>query len=83
MQNQANQTPPLTDGFGRALLSTEDVANDYLKCSARHVRRLADSGRMPRPIKLGTLSRWPRFIIEDWIAAGCPNVRNTAKGAKR
>lgn len=81
----SNKTPAneVKDGFGRALLSIDDVADDYLKCSSRTVRRLADSGRMPRPIKLGTLSRWPRFIIEDWIADGCPNVRNAAKGAKR
>ncbi len=44
-------------------------------CSARTVRRLADAGRMPRPIKLGTLVRWRRAEVLDWISAGCPVVR--------
>ena len=41
-------------------------------CSARTVRRLADAGRMPRPIKLGSLVRWRRAELEAWMAAGCP-----------
>lgn len=40
--------------------------------SGRHVYRLADSGRMPRPIRLGGAVRWDRATIEQWIAAGCP-----------
>lgn len=43
-------------------------------CSTRHVRRLADAGRMPRPMKLGALVRWRRADILSWIAAGCPCV---------
>ena len=42
-------------------------------CSTRHVYRLADAGRMPRPIKLGTLVRWRRAELEAWIGAGCPS----------
>ena len=43
-----------------------------LSCSTRHVRRLADAGRMPRPVKLGSLVRWRAEEIAEWIAAGCP-----------
>ena len=70
----------IADGRGRAMLSVDDIAKSYLGCSSRHVRRLADSARMPRPIKLGSLVRWPRSVIEQWIADGCPNVRNANKG---
>ena len=42
-------------------------------CSTRHVYRLADAGRMPRPIKLGSLVRWRRSELESWINSGCPN----------
>ena len=35
-----------------AMLSVDDVGA-LLACSARHVYRLADMGRMPRPVKLG------------------------------
>ncbi len=70
----------ITDGRGPAMLSVDDIATDYLGCSTRHVYRLADSGRMPRPVKLGSLVRWPRAVIEQWIADGCPK---SSKGARR
>lgn len=56
------------------LLDVQAVA-ELLDCSTRHVYRLADAGRMPAPVKLGTLVRWSRTAIEDWIAAGCPSCR--------
>lgn len=58
---------------GVTMLTVHDVAR-MLNCSARTVYRLADSGRMPRPVKLGALVRWPREVIERWIAQGCPKV---------
>lgn len=58
-----------------AMLSVDDVAG-LLACSSRHVYRLADMGRMPRPVKLGALVRWSRAAIETWIAAGCPSCTN-------
>jgi len=57
-----------------AMLAVDDVAG-LLACSARHVYRLADMGRMPRPVKLGALVRWRRASIMAWIAEGCPAVR--------
>jgi len=53
-----------------------------LDCSPRHVYRLADAGRMPRPLKLGALVRWSRDEISRWLADGCPAVR-TVKGGRR
>jgi excisionase family DNA binding protein len=82
MPHQTANADAITDGRGRAMLSVDDIATIYLGCSTRHVYRLADSGRMPRPIKLGSLVRWPRAVIEQWIADGCPNVRNVAKGGR-
>ncbi len=66
-----------------ALLNVRAVA-DLLDCSPRHVYRMADAGKMPRPLKLGQLVRWkrrggPTDSIEGWIAAGCPSV-GPAKG---
>jgi predicted DNA-binding transcriptional regulator AlpA len=54
-----------------------------LGCSARHVRRLTDAGKCPRPIKLGALARWPRPVIDDWIASDCPSVRTARKGGAK
>ena len=56
-----------------AMLTVNDLA-EMLNCSARTVYRLTDSGRIPRPVKLGGLVRWPRKKIEHWIAAGCPKA---------
>lgn len=46
-----------------------------LKCSAKTVYRLTDSGRIPAPCRLGGLVRWNPSVIEAWIAAGCPTCR--------
>ena len=57
-----------------ALLDVGSVAA-LLSCSVRHVYRLADAGRMPPPVKLGALVRWPRRAVEQWLDDGCPPVR--------
>lgn len=49
--------------------------------SPRHIRRLCDSGRMPRPLRLGRLLRWDLAEIERWISDGCPAV--SKKGGAR
>ena len=61
------------------LLDVRGVAA-MLGCSPRHVYRLADTGRMPRPIKLGALIRWRRTELADWLEAGCPAVRSARAG---
>lgn len=66
-------TPPATPQ-DMTLLTAEDVAG-IVRCSPRSVHRLVDAGRIPRPVRLGRLARWPRQRIEDWIAAGCPESR--------
>lgn len=62
--------PPLLD------VGTVAAACD---CSPRHIYRLADSDRMPRPIKLGSLVRWRKDDIMAWIDAGCPSNRKGGK----
>ena len=56
------------------LLDVHAVAQ-LLSCSTRHVYRLADSGQMPRPRKLGALVRWDREELEKWLSEGCPVCR--------
>jgi excisionase family DNA binding protein len=56
------------------LLDVRTVAR-MLDCSKRHVYRLSDAGRMPRPLKLGQLVRWRRAELMNWLDAGCPPVR--------
>lgn len=58
------------------LLPIGEVAR-LLGCSPRHVWRLADSDRMPRPVKLGAASRWRRAELLRWLDAGCPATRGS------
>jgi excisionase family DNA binding protein len=56
------------------MLGIEHVA-EVFNVSTRHVRRLVDAGKFPQPVRLGGCIRWPRHIVEAWIADGCPNCR--------
>ncbi len=53
-----------------------------LDVSPRHVYRLADAGKMPRPIKLGGAVRWDRDAIKTWIDSGCASV-DSRQGGRR
>ena len=64
-------TPTRSLTADAAMLDVRAVAA-MLSCSTRHVYRLADAGRLPRPVKLGALVRWRAEEIAEWIAAGCP-----------
>jgi excisionase family DNA binding protein len=61
-----------------ALLDVQAVAQ-LLACSPRHVYRLADSGRMPAPRRLGSLVRWSREELLAWIAGGCRPYRTAGR----
>lgn len=80
MTTQVHATGGRTAGSGprpdvtAELLDVRAVAALLGGCSTRHVYRLADAGRMPRPVRLGSLVRWRRAEVLDWIAAGCPTV---------
>jgi excisionase family DNA binding protein len=55
------------------LMTIHEVA-DLLRCSTRTIHRLIDRGEIPRPLRFGTLLRWPRTQIEGWQAEGCPRT---------
>lgn len=57
------------------VLCTVDDVGRMLQCSTRHVYRLCDAGKLPKPVRLGALIRWPRSNLEDWIQNGCPHCR--------
>lgn len=59
-----------------ALLDLPAVAA-FLNCSQRHVTRQVSAGRLPAPVRIGVLRRWPRAALERWIDEGCPA---TARG---
>lgn len=61
-----------------ALLLDKRVVAEMIGCSTRHLDRLAADGRMPPPMKIGSLVRFRQSEIEDWIAAGCPSINDRA-----
>ncbi len=60
-----------------AMLDVGAVAA-LLGCSKRHIYRMSDAGRMPRPLKVGALVRWRRADVLSWIDEGCRPVRRVA-----
>ena len=79
----ATLSTPAADAV--ALLDVRAAAR-LIGVSARSVRRLADCGRMPAPLRLtGGLIRWRRSDLDEWIAAGCPSCRRpgAGRGARR
>ena len=69
-----------TTGFPTEELLSVKNAAALLNCSERTVYRLADAGRLPRPVKLGSLVRWRKGELTAWIADGCQPVRTPRKG---
>lgn len=75
--------PKVLEAELRAKLLDVKAVAQLLGCSARHVYRLSDGGKMPAPVRLGALVRWRLDGpggLRMWIAEGCPAVR---KGAPR
>ncbi|MCP4640084.1 MAG: helix-turn-helix domain-containing protein [bacterium] len=62
-----------------ALLDVNQVSQ-LMNCSVRTIRRWSDTGRMPRPVRIGGLVRWARADLERWVADGCPPVRQRKGG---
>ena len=69
------------DKSPQPMLTATGVAK-MLACSARSVYRLADAGRIPPPVRIGGLVRWPRAALEKWISDGCPVPKNRQNWAK-
>ncbi|NQV29236.1 MAG: helix-turn-helix domain-containing protein [Rhodopirellula sp.] len=82
MANSVGSTATQERSSSPELLDVEAVAK-LLSCSTRTVRRMADSGQMPRPLKVASLVRWRRSDIEQWLADGCPSCRPSQRRASR
>jgi len=73
MQNEPCRTTIHNTPAEPVMLTVDGVAK-LLACSARSVRRLADQGKVPRPVRIGGMVRWPRATIDQWLADGCPSA---------
>jgi predicted DNA-binding transcriptional regulator AlpA len=80
-QETANATAGANTGGGNQTTREPSLLIDVLdfaaivKCSPRHIYRLCDAGRAPKPFKIGALCRWDRAAIQRWVSDGCPSCR--------
>ena len=58
----------------RLLIPAEKVA-ELLGISKRTLWRLLSAGRLPEPIRLGSVVRWKRDELQEWIEEGCPPLQ--------
>lgn len=72
--NPTAKLPDRLQALEHSLYTADEVA-DRLQCSVRHVWRMHDDGRLPAALRIGRLVRWPRPLIDRWIADGCPRAR--------
>jgi len=49
----------------------KDIA-ELIGCNERTVHNLLAAGRIPKPVRLGRLVRWPVERVDAWISDGCP-----------
>ncbi len=65
------------------LISAKTLANT-LSTSVRTVWRLRSSGRLPKPVRIGSSVRWLESEISAWLQAGAPDRRtwNSMRGGK-
>ena len=78
--NDASDGRPVGPERAPAELLDVGAVAALLDCSRRHVYRLSDAGKMPRPVKLGQLVRWRRSELQAWINGGCEPARAARVG---
>lgn len=66
---QGSQSTPANDEV--QMLTADDVA-ERLRISVRGVWRQVSTERLPKPVYIGRLARWPLTTIKDWMEQGCP-----------
>ena len=56
------------------LIPAEKVA-EMLGISKRTLWRLLSAEKLPEPIRLGSVVRWNKEEIEQWVGDGCPPLQ--------
>ena len=79
MTNEDSEMNTRPTPFGSAALVDAEEIAQFLGCSPKHVRRIAERGQFPKPVKVGRLKRWPREAIEQWIDSQQENTLNEQK----
>jgi predicted DNA-binding transcriptional regulator AlpA len=61
------------DDIGAAMLLTAEQAAAFCGMSRSVWYKYLAAGKIPRPVKIGSLARWRKDELAAWIAAGCPS----------
>ncbi|TWU59072.1 Helix-turn-helix domain protein [Rubripirellula tenax] len=80
--SQQKRSTPSGDRTVPAMMSVDDVARE-LGCSPKHIRRMADVGKIPPFVKLGRLSRMPSEVFAEWLRNGCQPVRKASRSRRQ
>ena len=56
-----------------SILLTSQQAAAYCGMSRAAWYKHLSAGKVPRPVKIGSLSRWRRDELRAWSIAGCPD----------
>lgn len=67
------------DTMGTPLMMGIQELARQLQCSKRHITNLRNSRRIPPPVMLGNIVRWPRRVIEAWVNSGCPPAHDIVR----
>jgi len=67
----------MSESLGKELLGAREVAQMLDLCE-RSIWRMADAGKLPRPLKVGSRTKWRRRDLIQWIDGGCKPVRKVA-----
>lgn len=60
------------------LLSARQLS-ELLNLNERTIRRMANSGRFPQPLRVSDQARrWRLRDIEEWLEAGCPKPKGAS-----
>lgn len=54
------------------ILYTAREAAAFCMISESNWYKLNRKGYIPRPVRIGTMYRWRKNDLVDWVAAGCP-----------
>ena len=81
-ESKTEETPPAAAEQKPPVFLTADEVAAVLRCSARAVYRMADTGRILPPCRFGRILRWNAAAFEAWVASGCPALRSSRQEVK-
>ena len=71
-EGKREAVPRAEDGGDQPLLDAKGAAQ-LCMISESMFYKLSRTGKTPAPVRVGTLLRWRRKELLDWIVKGCPD----------